>query len=93
MILKDKISVITGAGSGIGADFSRALVAKGGIVYGIARRKANLDRLAAELGERFIPVTADVFLAAIHSVWCSFLWQAGPGPYAEGSVPVLLIPA
>ncbi|MEX0772157.1 MAG: SDR family oxidoreductase [Balneolales bacterium] len=60
MILKNKIAVITGASSGIGTEFSRALVDKGATVYGLARRKEKLDQVKDQLGDRFIPVTVDI---------------------------------
>ena len=60
MVLQNKIAVITGASSGIGAEFSKALIEKGATVYGLARREEKLKKLRNELGERFIPIKADV---------------------------------
>lgn len=60
MELKDKIAIVTGASSGLGADFSRRLIQKGAVVYGIARRGDRLSRLSQELGERFTGVTMDI---------------------------------
>lgn len=60
MQLENKIAVVTGASSGIGAEFSKALVQQGSTVYGLARRKERLDQLQNELGERFIPVQLDI---------------------------------
>lgn len=60
MQLQDKIAIITGASSGLGADFSRRLIEKGATIYGIARRADRLKEILAELGNRFIPVTMDL---------------------------------
>lgn len=58
--IRDGMAVVTGAGAGLGRELSRALVAKGVRVAGIGRSTAPLDDLAYELGEAFLPVTADV---------------------------------
>ncbi|MEX0684687.1 MAG: SDR family oxidoreductase [Balneolales bacterium] len=60
MILQDKIAVVTGASSGIGAEFSKILVAKGCTVYGLARRESKLAQVKNELGGLFIPIVADI---------------------------------
>ncbi len=60
MDLNRKIAVITGAGKGVGASFSSALVAKGTTVYGLARSRSDLSRLGEELGEKFVPVAMDI---------------------------------
>lgn len=60
MIIKDKIAIVTGASSGIGAEFSRKLVTHGATVYGLARNRESLFQIQEELGDRFIPVKMDV---------------------------------
>lgn len=60
MNLSSKIVVVTGASSGIGAAFSKALVDKGATVYGLARSEDKLKKLNSEFGEIFIPVVMDV---------------------------------
>lgn len=69
MDIKDKIAVITGASSGIGAEFSRKLVNMGATVYGIARSSDRLKRLRETLGSSFIPVEMDITRHKIISAW------------------------
>ncbi len=60
MELHDKVAVVTGASSGLGLAFSRALVAKGAHVFGLSRRADKLEQLRDELGQRFHPIPCDV---------------------------------
>lgn len=60
MNLQSKIAIVTGASSGIGAEFSKALVDKGATVYGLARSEDKLKYIHSKLGEAFIPVIMDV---------------------------------
>ncbi len=60
MNLDGRVIVVTGASTGIGLAVARALIAKGSIVYGIARRRAVLDRVHAELGKQFRAIPCDV---------------------------------
>jgi NAD(P)-dependent dehydrogenase (short-subunit alcohol dehydrogenase family) len=53
-------AVVTGASSGLGARFARVLHAAGATVVVAARRRDRLDELAADLGDRVVPVTCDV---------------------------------
>lgn len=60
MDLSSKTAIVTGASSGIGAAFSKALIRKGAVVYGLARSKDKLNNIQSELGDKFIPVVMDV---------------------------------
>lgn len=59
-VLEGRRVLVTGASSGIGAATCRSIVASGGSVAMLARRKDRLQALADELGERAIPVQSDV---------------------------------
>ena len=60
MTLNGKTVIVTGASSGLGAEFSRMLVHKGAHVYGLARRDDRLVSLRTLLGKTFHPVVCDV---------------------------------
>lgn len=60
MELKNKVSIVTGASSGIGTAFAHKLIEKGATVYGLARRLNKLKEIQSKLGESFIPVQMDV---------------------------------
>ncbi|WP_103665494.1 SDR family oxidoreductase [Gracilimonas amylolytica] len=69
MDLKSKVAIVTGASSGIGAEFSKMLVENGAEVYGLARSKDKLDRLHKELGHQFHPVSMDITDASALEEW------------------------
>src|SRR4051794_16483933 len=58
--LMEKIIVITGASSGIGAALAERLAAGGAAVALAARREAALAAVAARCGEQALPIAADV---------------------------------
>ena len=62
--LDGKVAVVTGASSGLGDRFARVLHAAGATVVAAARRTDRLEALAADLGERLVPMTCDVSVDA-----------------------------
>ncbi|MCO6418191.1 3-oxoacyl-[acyl-carrier-protein] reductase [Siccirubricoccus sp. KC 17139] len=62
--LDGKVALVTGATGGIGAAVARALHAQGATVALTGRRAAELEALAAELGERTVVAPADLADAA-----------------------------
>lgn len=57
--LTGRVAVVTGASSGLGLGFARALAAAGATVYAAARRLDRLEVLAAEI-PAIVPVRCDV---------------------------------
>ncbi len=57
--LTGRSAVVTGASRGFGRAIATALAGAGAAVAGVARDRAALDDLHAELGDSFTPVTAD----------------------------------
>src|SRR5580692_2790077 len=56
----DRVAIITGASSGIGAALARILAASGYKIGLIARRAERLETLSRELGSRAATAVADV---------------------------------
>ena len=52
MKVKNKVFVVTGAGSGIGHEITKAIINKGGKVAGVDLKKEGLEELKTELGEQ-----------------------------------------
>ena len=61
--LTGRVAIVTGASSGLGEGFARALASCGATVIAAARRTDRLDALAAEL-PGIVPVACDVTSAA-----------------------------
>jgi NAD(P)-dependent dehydrogenase (short-subunit alcohol dehydrogenase family) len=57
--LEDATALVTGASRGFGRGIATALSATGAQVVGVARDRAPLEELRAELGESFTAVSAD----------------------------------
>lgn len=57
--LTGRVAVVTGASSGLGLGFARALAAAGATVYAAARRLDRLEALSAEM-PTIVPVQCDV---------------------------------
>ncbi len=62
--LDDRVALVTGASSGLGVQFARALHGAGATVVLSARRADRLEALADELGDRVVVVPADLTDAA-----------------------------
>src|ERR1700760_655009 len=78
--MKDKVIVITGASTGIGAALAREAVKRGakGVVLA-ARRETELVTLATELGATALPVPTDVTRRAdLHRLRDRALERFGP---------------
>jgi NAD(P)-dependent dehydrogenase (short-subunit alcohol dehydrogenase family) len=60
MDLTDAVAVVTGASSGLGTHFARALIERGATVYGLARSADTLEALREDLGDAFHPLPCDV---------------------------------
>ena len=69
MNLTSKIAIVTGASSGIGAEFSKMLIEAGARVYGVARSIDKLKALQERLGEQFVPVQLDLTKNAAVEAW------------------------
>jgi NAD(P)-dependent dehydrogenase (short-subunit alcohol dehydrogenase family) len=62
--LKDKVAIVTGAGSGIGRACALALAREGARVVLVGRRKDKLENTAKQIGDAALAITADVSKSA-----------------------------
>lgn len=62
--LDGQVAIVTGASSGLGRRFTRVLHDAGATVVAAARRSDALAELADELGDRCVPVAADITSSA-----------------------------
>jgi NAD(P)-dependent dehydrogenase (short-subunit alcohol dehydrogenase family) len=51
-LLKSKIAIVTGGGSGIGLATAKRFVEEGAYVFIAGRRQAELDKAVAEIGKK-----------------------------------------
>lgn len=84
MELVKKTAIITGASRGLGAALAEVLVAKGAIVYGIARNVDKLIALQRKLGDSFIAVGMDITDPKVLSEWVK-------NTFSDDIIPDILI--
>lgn len=65
---KDKIAVVTGAGSGIGLATAKLLIAGGAKVFAVDVSAPRLEEAAKEIGDAYVPVVADITSPEVGSV-------------------------
>ncbi|XP_002022919.2 farnesol dehydrogenase [Drosophila persimilis] len=68
----NRVAVVTGASSGIGAELARKLIAAGVVVVALARRLERLEQLSQELGSQLHIRQCDV--TDLESVNAAFDW-------------------
>jgi NADP-dependent 3-hydroxy acid dehydrogenase YdfG len=71
MNILNKIAIVTGASSGLGAAISKALVTAGATVFGIARNMNSLKELQKNIGNKFNPVKLDISDGVAVKKWFS----------------------
>jgi len=80
MEIQNKIAIVTGASSGLGAAVSKQLVTEGAMVYGLARNLNALQEIEKEIGGKFIPVALDISVASEVKNWISETFSAEKSP-------------
>lgn len=80
MEISQKIAIVTGASSGLGAALSCALIAKGAKVYGLARTVDKLNALQKKLGNKFIPVVMDITDQKAIALWVETTFSKQQAP-------------
>ncbi|MCZ4319120.1 SDR family oxidoreductase [Aequorivita viscosa] len=80
MNISNKIAIVTGASSGLGAAISEALVAAGATVFGIARNMDSLKKLQNNIGNKFIPVKLDISDEVAVKKWFSKTFSEAKSP-------------
>lgn len=80
MNIPNKIAIVTGASSGLGAAISNALVAEGATVFGLARNNTPLKELEKKLGSKFIPVVLDISDSTAVNKWIAETFSEEKSP-------------
>jgi NAD(P)-dependent dehydrogenase (short-subunit alcohol dehydrogenase family) len=62
-LMDDRVAIVTGAGTGIGAATARLLASKGLTVALVGRTRETLEQVAGEIGDRALVVPADLAAA------------------------------
>lgn len=76
--LDGRVAAVTGAASGIGLECARAMLGAGATVVLVDRARDKLDALAAELGERAVPLVVDLLdPASVATMMPAILDRAG----------------
>ncbi len=77
--LKDKITTVTGASSGMGKEIARLYLAEGVAVYGIDLNKERLDVAAKEFSnDDFQTLVADISqVEVVENIWEQIIKSAG----------------
>lgn len=80
MHIEGKTAILTGASSGLGTALAKALIKKGGKVYGLARNMEALTQLRNELGDNFHPVRMDITNQEGITDWINTTFTTENGP-------------
>lgn len=80
MEINQKIAIVTGASSGLGAALASALVVKGVRVYGLARNFDKLNVLQKKIGNKFIPVVMDITDQKAIALWIESTFSSQKAP-------------
>jgi len=60
MNIQNKVAIVTGASSGLGAAISTSLTTAGATVFGLARNMNALQEIKNDIGSKFIPISLDI---------------------------------
>jgi NADP-dependent 3-hydroxy acid dehydrogenase YdfG len=75
MDIHKKTAIVTGASSGLGAAISKALIAEGALVYGLARNTDALEELKKNIGSGFVAVTLDISESTAVKKWMTDIFS------------------
>lgn len=80
MNIQNKVAIVSGASSGLGAAIARLLIEEGARVYGIARNEEKLRALKVGPGGSFIPVFLDISDEAKVQRWIKDIFSESHRP-------------